>query len=378
VPLSLLQQAGDSLGRSLPDPLPTYPALAETASAIFISPAARGTAIADALPSPVVAIIAVVWIFGSAVMCLRWITQWRSIRSILESATQAAIDLPAPVRVTRSGLTTGVFGIFRPVVILPRGLMRALSAKQLRAILAHEACHIRRRDNLTAAIHRCVEVIFWFYLPVWWLGANLLREREAACDESVIEEGHEPAVYAESILRACRVGVVARFSAVAASTGGNLTERLASIMSGQRAQPISSVRSALLFLASIAVCMVPLVGGIAAGANSEADSSPVMFDGITIKLSEPGSSQSAHLDPTGQLVLKNVSLRQLISRAYPFSLVSGEPTAIDYARYDIDARWRGTGTSERNLYRQLLEQVLRTHSNLELRIMDRRRWDPDG
>jgi hypothetical protein len=63
--------------------------------------------------------------------------------------------------------------------------------------------------------------------------------------------------------------------------------------------------------------------------------------------------------------------------AYPFSLVNG-PEVIDQARYDIEARWRENGaTSERNLYRQLLQQVLRTHSNLELRVMDRRRWAPE-
>src|SRR3546814_1377068 len=41
---------------------------------------------------------------------------------------------------------------------------------------------------------------------LWWVGSNLLREREAACDESVIEDGHEQVVYAESILQVCRLG----------------------------------------------------------------------------------------------------------------------------------------------------------------------------
>ena len=101
---------------------------------------------------------------------------------------------------------------FRPVVILPRAVMQSLTPAQLRAVLAHEVCHVRRHDNLTAAIHHCVQVLFWFYPPVWWIGANLLREREAACDEDVVDEGHERSVYAESILNACRLGVMARLS----------------------------------------------------------------------------------------------------------------------------------------------------------------------
>jgi bla regulator protein BlaR1 len=372
VPLSVLQQLGDSLGRSLPEPLPAYPALAETASFIFIPEIARGTAIADALPSQLVAMIVTVWTLGAVALCLRWISQWHCVRSMLKSAPQVAIDGPAAVHVTQDDLTTGVFGVLRPVVILPRRLMGALSAKQLRAILAHEACHIRRRDNLTAAIHRCVEVIFWFYPPVWWIGANLLREREAACDESVLEEGHEPVAYAESILSACRLGVAARRTAVAASTGGNLSQRLTSIMSERPVQAISSARFTVLFATSILVYLIPIVAGIAAGARSEAaDASPITFDGITLELSQPGAPRRAHFDPTGRLVVKSYSLRELISAAYPFARVSG-PTAIDSARYDIDARWRETGrTSERKLYRQVLEQVLRTHSNLELHVIDR-------
>jgi beta-lactamase regulating signal transducer with metallopeptidase domain len=372
VPLSALQQLGDSLGRSLPEPLPAYPALAETASFIFIPEVTRGSTIAEALPSQLVTAIVAVWILGSAALCVRWFAQWRSIRSALKSAPLAAIDGPAPVHVARDDVTSGVFGVFRPVVLLPRRLMRALSEKQLRAILAHEACHIHRRDNLTAAIHRCVEVIFWFYPPVWWIGANLLREREAACDESVLEEGHEPVTYAESILSACRLGVAARRTAVAASTGGDLSQRLRSIMSERSVQPISSARFTLLFATSILVYLIPIVAGIAAGARSEAgDSSPVTFDGITLELSQPGAQRSAHFDPTGRLVVKNYSLRELISAAYPSARVSG-PAAIDNARYDIEARWRENGrTSKRKLYRQVLEQVLRTNSNLELHVIDR-------
>lgn len=373
VPLALLQQLGDHLGRSLPKPLPVDPSLIETANAIFIPSVLRGAGIADGMPSLIVTVVVAVWTLGAAMLCLRWIAQWRSIRSMLVSVPKISMDLPTPVHITPDGLTTGAFGIFRPVVILPRKVMHALSPNQLRAVLAHEACHIRRCDNLTAAIHRCVEVIFWFYPPVWWIGANLLREREAACDESVIEEGHERAVYAESILHTCRLGVIAKFSGVAASTGGNLMQRLSSIMSEQRVQPISRERFALLFVTATLVCFAPIAAGIAVGAIREAaDAAPVTFDAITLKPSEPGWWRSAQFDEdAGRLVLKNFSLRHLISSAYPASRVNGEPEAIDRARYDIEAQWREQGgTSERNVYRALLTQILQANSNLEVHVKD--------
>lgn len=210
VPLALLQQLGDSVGRSLPAPLPLDAELVESATTLFVPSMSHSVASHD-LFSQLAIVAACVWALGAALLCLRWFLQWRSVRSLLACTPPTLMDgAPAPLRITPASLTTGVFGIFRPVVIMPRTLLQTLDARQLRTVLAHEGCHIRRGDNLTAAIHRCIEALFWFHPLVWWIGANLLRERETACDEAVIEEGHEQRAYAESILTACRLTVVGR------------------------------------------------------------------------------------------------------------------------------------------------------------------------
>ena len=84
---------------------------------------------------------------------------------------------------------TGIFGIVKPALVWPKGISARLDDAQLEAILAHEVCHVRRRDNLAAAIHMLVEAIFWFHPLVWWLGSRLVDERERACDEEVLECG---------------------------------------------------------------------------------------------------------------------------------------------------------------------------------------------
>jgi beta-lactamase regulating signal transducer with metallopeptidase domain len=373
VPLALLQQFGDRLGRSLPEPLPVDAALIESASAVFVPSMPRDFATADAAGSYVVAIGVAIWALGAAVLCLRWFLQWCSVRARLGFAPEASLDLPAPVRLTSSDLPTGVFGIFRPVVILPREVMHSLTPAQLRAVLAHELCHIRRHDNLTAAIHHCVRVLFWFYPPVWWIGANLLREREAACDEQVIDEGHEQEIYAESILNACRLGVMARLSTVAASTGGDLNQRLSSIMSEERAKPITHERFTLLFAAACLVGFAPLAAGIADGAFREAsDAGPVTFEAITLTPSRSGWWPSARFEPEqGRLELNNFSILQLIVSAYPCSIVNDQTAGLDRIRYDIEVRWRAAhGTSERHLYRAVLQQILQSNSNLEVHVRD--------
>lgn len=373
VPLAVLQQFGDRLGRSMPEPLPVDATLVERASAVFVPAMPRGLATSDALLSQLLLIATAIWALGAALLCLRWFLQWCSVRARLAFAPEVCLDLPAPVRLTSSDLPTSVFGIFRPVVILPREVMHSLTAAQLRAVLAHEVCHIRRHDNLTAAVHHCVQILFWFYPPVWWIGTNLLREREAACDEHVIDEGHEQQVYAESILNACRLGVMARLSTVAASTGGDLHQRLSSIMSEQRAMPITRERFTLLFAAATLVWCAPLAAGIADGAIREAsDSAPVSFEAITLTPSQSGWWPSARFEPaSGRLQLKNYSILQLIVAAYPCSIVNDQTAGLDRIRYDFDVQWHAAGgTSERHLYRALLKQILQSNSNLEVQVTD--------
>jgi beta-lactamase regulating signal transducer with metallopeptidase domain len=373
VPLALLQWLGDGFGRSLAEPLPLAPALIEAANAIFIPSVPDSLAIPEGILQRIQVVAVAIWAVGTALSLLRWLLQWCAVRSALAFATQVSMDLPAPVRVASDDMTTGVFGIFRPVVILPRTVIRELQPEQLQAVLAHEVCHLHRRDNLTAAIHKCVEAIFWFHPLVWWIGANLLRERETACDESVVAAGHEQGVYAQSILNVCRLGIATKFSGVAASTGGDLTQRISSIMSKERLQPIGYGRFTLLLVAATLVCFAPIAAGIVAGAVREAsDVGPVSFDAITLKPSAPAWRRSTRFDPdAGRIVLKNVSLRQLIASAYPAARVTGESRVIDRARYDIDARWHGQGgRSERNVHRKLLENIVRTNFNVQIHIRD--------
>ncbi len=117
-----------------------------------------------------------------------------------------------------------MFGIFRPVLLLPEGITERLTAAQLEAILAHELCHVRRRDNLTAAIHMVVETVFWFHPLVWWIRARLIDERERACDEEVLRLGSEAEVYAESILEACKLYLESPLACVSGVTGSDLEE----------------------------------------------------------------------------------------------------------------------------------------------------------
>jgi hypothetical protein len=62
-----------------------------------------------------------------------------------------------------------MFGIFRPVLLLPDKILDCLTAREMESIVADDLCHVRRRDNLANVIHTAVEVVFRFHPLAWWL-----------------------------------------------------------------------------------------------------------------------------------------------------------------------------------------------------------------
>ena len=77
-------------------------------------------------------------------------------------------------------------GFFKPLILVPMGLLTHLPADQLHAILLHELGHIRRQDYLVNLLQRFAETVFFFNPAVLWLFALLRRERECCCDDLVL------------------------------------------------------------------------------------------------------------------------------------------------------------------------------------------------
>src|SRR4029077_3441034 len=181
-----------------------------------------------------------------ALVVLIWCMRWRKISVALRNAEPlqegreaealrklqhiAGSRTPIDLVLSRTSLEPGIFGITRPVLVWPEGISKHLEDAHLEAILAHELWHVRRRDNLAAALHMLVEAMFWFHPLVWWLGARLVEERERACDEEVLRLGNSPETYAEGILKVCKLYVESPVLCVSGVTGANLKRRIEEIM----------------------------------------------------------------------------------------------------------------------------------------------------
>ncbi len=79
-----------------------------------------------------------------------------------------------------------LYGVFRPRLLLPCGLLEKLRRPELRLVVLHELCHHRRRDLLSQALIHAAQIVHWFNPLVWVAGRVARNDCELACDEDVM------------------------------------------------------------------------------------------------------------------------------------------------------------------------------------------------
>ena len=202
------------------------------------------------------------WACGFLAIAMIRFRGWLRIRAAVRASVPLEIPSSVAVRASPGLLEPGVVGFLRPILLVPEGIAERLTSRQLEAVLAHELCHVRRRDNLTSAIHMLVEAIFWFHPFVWWIGARLVEERERACDEGVLSLGNEPQVYAEAILNVCKLYVESPLACVAGVTGADLKRRIETIMNNPLVLRLNFAKKAALAVAAITALAAPIMFGM--------------------------------------------------------------------------------------------------------------------
>jgi len=267
-----------------------------------------------------------------------------TLRRLERSAQMAG---PIELRISESMLEPGILGVFRPVLLLPAGISDCLSDAQLEAIITHELCHVRRRDNLAAAVHMLIEAVFWFHPLIWWIGARLVEERERACDEEVLRVGTNPQAYAEAILKICKFYVVSPLFSAAGVTGSNLKKRIEAIMIHRIASKLELPKKVLLGAVGMASVLGPVVFGalnpVPIRAQSQAQSTRAIvpsFEAVTIKPNKTGEIARAIGFEPDRFMATNVTLHGLIAAAYAAagSEILGGPDWVRSKNYDVEAK----------------------------------------
>jgi bla regulator protein blaR1 len=264
IPFSLFVALGSQIDwRTAPKTVSyVMPVIVDQLSEPFTASTASLPAPAPAKASWVPTILLAIWLCGAIGISCSWLVRWRRIRAAVRAGSHLTLDIPIKAMSSPTLLEPGVFGIFRPVLLLPAGITERLNPEQLKAVLAHELCHVRYCDNLTAAVQMFAETVFWFHPLVWWIGKRMVVERERACDEEVLRVIEEPQAYAEGILNVCKLYAETPLRCVSGITGSNLKHRIEAIMKNSTARRLSFGKKLALAVAATTALAVPIVVGI--------------------------------------------------------------------------------------------------------------------
>jgi len=365
VPFAAIMSLGIALWTptSVPATAPAEPgsdlavAVDRVAQPFTIDMFAAGTTSNAASPrdSGLALILTGLWAIGFATVALMRVRGWHCIRAAIRASAPLPVSSPIPIRSAPGMLEPGIIGIWRPILLLPQGIEQHLTPAQLETVLAHEHCHVRRRDNLTSAIHMVVEALFWFHPFVWFVGARIVDERERACDEYVLRMCREPRTYAESIINVCKLYTQSPLTCISGVTGSDLKRRLAAILVNRIGVRLNLVRRIALVGVSIAAVVLPLFAGVLTApllasrsdqnqAAATAQKDPQRFEVATIKpcdanstLSIPGG-RTGGVGPRfspGRFAYECGTLEMLINAAY---VANGEPLLNDEVRVALGAR----------------------------------------
>ena len=269
----------------------------------------------------------------------------REVEALRRVEDRVGLQRKIELRLLPASVEPGIFGFLRPILLWPQGISERLGDEHLEAVLAHEVCHVRRRDNLTAAIHMLVEAICWFHPLVWWIETRLVEEREFSCDEEIALHCRQPQIYAESILTVCEFCVETPLTCVAGITGADLKRRIRSIMT-QRVAELTLPRKIMLAVFVFTVIVVPMAFGIVRmiplyGQILHVSGPTPSFAVSSVRPSGPDEGWPEQTVRPDGFEGKGQTVKQVMIYAYGIDFareLSGGPSWIGTDQYDIQGK----------------------------------------
>ncbi len=216
--------------------------------------------------------LVICWLIGAAFLLLRfaggWIfterlrttakvvmdKEWRARFGVLTARMNIsqAIEFKETARI----LTPMVIGAFRPVVLIPIGLLSGFSTAQVEAILAHELAHIRRNDYLVNMLQSFVEVVFFFHPAIWWISEKIRAEREHCCDDIALSACGDRVSLAHALVKVAEWQNAPQMAMAFASSKPLLLKRIQRVL-GVNSKPASTFGSMPVILIAISL----IIGG---------------------------------------------------------------------------------------------------------------------
>lgn len=155
------------------------------------------------------------------------------------------------VKIFESALTKMpvAIGYFKPVILLPLGMISGLPQNQVEAIIVHELAHIKRYDFLVNVLQTLAETIMFYHPAAWWISSVIRSERENCCDDITIELCGDTLTYSKALFNIQQINSGNAGLALAAiGNESQLFRRIKRMNSNNKKRLSYGIKFAALFL----------------------------------------------------------------------------------------------------------------------------------
>jgi bla regulator protein blaR1 len=219
------------------------------------------------------------WITGVVVFHLRSVAGWMAAQRLRNRGVCRARDpwpqqlqnLSIRLRVSKPvalletcvAEVPVVIGYLRPLILVPVGMLAAMPAAQVEALLLHELAHIQRRDYLVNLLQTVVEGFLFYHPATWWISGVIRAERENCCDDLVVAASGDAREYAAALTALEQTRWAADQTALA-STGGSLVKRIRRLLYQSEGLALAPLLSAGILTIVVAAALVAWQAGVPA------------------------------------------------------------------------------------------------------------------
>lgn len=149
----------------------------------------------------------------------------KEIRDIIEEC-KSVMNINRDIKVVFTDVyrTPSLFGILTLKLLLPSDISNKVSSEEMKHIILHELCHIKREDNITNWLIVTLKVLYWFNPIIWYGFYRMHEDSEIACDALALSymTSEEQMKYGYTILHLIKMTSNYRFIP---GTSGMLTDK---------------------------------------------------------------------------------------------------------------------------------------------------------
>jgi len=225
-------------------------------------------------------IASLVWLLGIAAVVLYImigyikisVAMWNEDRTAVPSQLHdlfASIRRDSGVRANVSLRLTSLvssptlFGLFSPIVLIPKHLVGQLNVSEWECILRHELSHYKRGDIWINITYAMLTSLHWFNPAIWYAMHRMRIDQEIACDTTVLAVSGLKETYATCIIKMLEIGSSQRTAAASVRFSGYKNQLVRRIVMIRSFEPTKKRVSFIGISTLIAVALFALPSAFA-------------------------------------------------------------------------------------------------------------------